>query len=312
MSTSSCVNIEHISKELMSLRASSGITYIACLPKVLYMDFNGYFAPLKFLFYSSTLNSIISKHPESCVEEICAMYCPQCVSRFHVDEVKISRSCCPHCFNCPRCESTLIVENFDDEKMRMSCGYCLWKSDTCQIIGSSKSDLERIYRLKESRETDGNYTAFFNELLEKFGDDETFGYDRFRLNESSSRTLGSIEDLKASILVDLKESRDDSSVLTAEFSSMLTGYGQRLFSNGKEILLVNDLIPTRETLLSKKTLRSRNHAKTRLSILCQPKSLPLEVVCKDYLSLSYYCIHMSISISVRETVLNLSRKGDGG
>jgi hypothetical protein len=108
------------------------------------MDYNGYWAPLEYLYTSSSSRVLVSRHPESCIEEYQGfMYCPQCLTRFQGDEVKEYKNCCVNCLKCPMC-TTVPISMFvlENGTHAYRCGYCLWTSETAQLTGVDKSDLE--------------------------------------------------------------------------------------------------------------------------------------------------------------------------
>jgi hypothetical protein len=157
-----------------SLRISSGIYQhedpsIIESPLVLYMDYNGYWAPLSHLYYSSSSRILVARHPQSCIEELQGfMYCPQCLTRFQGDDVKEYGNRCPTCFGCPRCTSVLNIvtsEFTEDPQVFLRCDLCHWVSSSSGIVGADKAALEKMIASKEAH---GEQAAAYSKLLQAY------------------------------------------------------------------------------------------------------------------------------------------------
>lgn len=114
-------------------------------PAVIYKDYNGIWAQLSSLYWSTSSTFLVSRHPLSCIEEIISHYCPQCMTRYMEDEAQMYKNRCPSCFQCPECESVIVVSlssDLDNEGkplLEILCRYCHWKST---VRGYEKSDFE--------------------------------------------------------------------------------------------------------------------------------------------------------------------------
>ena len=139
-----------------SLYVSSGIyEYKAIreltIPAILHMDYNGYWAPLSHLYFSTSSKLIVARHPISCEEELQGfLYCSQCLTRFQNEDVSQHYDRCPTCFTCPRCTSILTVASVSsssssspaDGQVELKCDFCPWRSSSSGIVGKTKEDIE--------------------------------------------------------------------------------------------------------------------------------------------------------------------------
>ena len=114
-------------------------------PMVIYQDYNGIWAQLTSLYWSTSSSFLVSRHPLSCIEEVISHYCPQCMTRYLEDEAQIYKNRCPSCFQCPECESVIVhslssvLDKDNKPLLELVCRYCHWQSS---IRGNEKSDLE--------------------------------------------------------------------------------------------------------------------------------------------------------------------------
>ena len=113
--------------------------------EVKFADYNWYWVPLELLFYSSSSRVLVSRHPDSCIEEVVSFYCPQCLKRYMDDEVNRYRKHCPNCKVCPRCQSVLASIILTEDTMLLHCNYCSWEcpADVKQMAVEGRGAVER-------------------------------------------------------------------------------------------------------------------------------------------------------------------------
>jgi adenosine/AMP kinase len=78
------------------------------LPTVLFKDYNGYWRPLKNLYWSQSSEALVARHPNSSVDEIVSQYCPQCLTRYSGEEATAQQNRCSNCYQCPCCSGLLV------------------------------------------------------------------------------------------------------------------------------------------------------------------------------------------------------------
>ena len=135
-------------------------SHVSHQPLVLFMDYNGYWAPLSALFYSSASRVLVSQHPDSCLEDIVSYYCPHCVKRFPEEDCEKFGNRCPSCVLCPVDQCPLVmtsipnIENPGREALAYQCGYCQYRSDQANALwGSDEADLEQRLLTTEKSST---------------------------------------------------------------------------------------------------------------------------------------------------------------
>ncbi len=105
--------------------------------RVVLPDYQGWWAPLTHLFYSSTSRCLASAHPSSTREEIESYYCPSCLGYLAEAEAAAAGHRCPRCFDCPRCPpggaAALVVvpaagAGGGKGGWELRCGFCGWAS----------------------------------------------------------------------------------------------------------------------------------------------------------------------------------------
>jgi len=140
--------------------------------KVVFTDYQGWWAPLTHLFYSNASQCLVSAHPESSIEEVESFYCSHCLNYFADAEAASSYHRCPRCFDCPQCTSALLIISVDEESNHeendagytFRCGYCRWSSaDSIGLIESTPEAL--IERLKKT-ELDDPQAVRYRALLQ--------------------------------------------------------------------------------------------------------------------------------------------------
>lgn len=292
---------------------------------VLFMDYNGHWAPLEYLYASSSSKVLVSRHPESCIEESQGfVYCPQCLTRFQPEEVKEFGYRCPTCLSCPLCECVLVVRVADDTLLEYYCDMCNWASRSIGVQGVNRLGLESAFQEK-GRQTIDSANQAFQALLSAYRTADTqllanresriatkkldfsdyfylsAGDDRAsKVSSASSWRMCDLEDSLAQrsascpynpemdsplfAFLKGKESSLDSEqelirkLASQSYATDLLALRQRslLSPPGTNIMSINAL-PSRMPLLSKRTLRCRKDVEEgKLSIILQPKTLPLE------------------------------------
>lgn len=278
---------------------------------ILFRDYNGYWCPLKSLFFSTSSRVLVSREVNSCVEEVISHYCPQCLTRYAEDDVLNYLNRCPSCFQCPFCEAPLVVEANNRNDYVLVCNTCLWNSDENGLRGKDKSDLETYVRkLEKDKAASVKIYNAFEKVLQS---QDSFGNQSVKQilsdlsemhvlkNESSERVVWHMEDLArklensgksamASVPVipldkfpdwqkQAKEAELSSYKLcfSANRDSKLTSVTQRFRSLNSHSYGVDQLLPPRIELQSKRTVRCRKDMELRrMNILLQPKIFPLE------------------------------------
>ena len=283
----------------------------------------GYWAPLAYLYVSSSSGMLASRHPESTIEESLGfMYCPNCLTRFQSEEVKDVGYRCPTCLSCPKCLSVVVLRAVGDSKMDYHCGYCDWSSECTGVFGGTRAELDEALRSKE-QEGIGYSQSAFHALLTAYRSADTqlltnresrvatkkqdlsdyfflTGSEDFasKAGGSSLRVCDLDEEIVRRAIHKPLDPQIDSplcvfvkahageeqqsafldTLVAQSCANNLLSVRQRNFPSvpGSNILSSN-AIPIRMELLSKRTLRCRRDVEEgKLSILLQPKTLPLE------------------------------------
>ena len=238
-------------------------------PCVLFVDYNGFWAPLVALYWSTSSRILVSRHPYSCIEEIISQFCPQCLSRYMEDEVRSSQNTCPACFQCPCCAGILIRQTDRGGFPAWCCSGCQWRTATVDASTSTAANDQ------------------FNCMLKSLKEEESsLGSHRPLPKPSRTGRRWKMSDLESSLeSKETTRTRDDDIQSRAEVSLMshinsdeqLTNITQRLANPGLQQSLVADLVPIRFQLRSKRTIRCRRDVEEgKMSILVQPKLFPLE------------------------------------
>lgn len=264
-------------------------------PCILFLDYNGWWAPLASLYYSTSSKVLVSRHPESCIEEIISFYCPQCTLRYADEEVQLYKNQCPACFSCPCCEVPLYVVALSDSVCCFQCGMCSWQSDVSNITGKDKHELEALVLAAERLDAAGD--AFRDYISTLQGIDtkpaevpatatrvRSGKWNFEQLEDQQATTHSTLEaqhrvnhlqpHLTAHDVSDFYSASDTSTISS---SVHLTTLDQRLRSVRHQPALLSSLYPRRAALRTKRTLRCRKDVvEGKLSILVQPKTFPLE------------------------------------
>ena len=130
---------------------------------VQYRDYNGFWTELSSLYWSTSSNFLVSRHPLSSNEEVISIYCPQCLTRFMEEEALISKGKCPSCLQCPCCSSVIVLSEVLDstpKQLEMICRYCDWKSN---LKGKDKTEID-VAIIQHSKNTSG--IEYFRALLD--------------------------------------------------------------------------------------------------------------------------------------------------
>ena len=236
---------------------------------VLLCDVNGWWDRLERMFISNS--GLVSRNPESCLEEIISYYCPQCLNRYMEDEVNSYRNHCPNCFTCPICEC-VVSDNSnendqDDEiKFKFKCNYCSWK-------GGVKNDAEELQK------------KAFKELLLSYQEEDALLRNPKRVHtqhlrkqqrdhEGSWRCADIEEAIKIKTSLSFKHKNpQDNSVLYNYLNKTIEDNNH----NNNILTWSEPGIANGVLLRTKRTLRSRKEFdQGKMSILVQPKAFPLE------------------------------------
>jgi hypothetical protein len=170
----------------------------------------------------------------------------------------------------------------DATKLILICGHCCWQSDFCGIFGTDKTELDKSMLSADS--LNAGPLAFKGLVSEYSSYDASKYYQHHTLksqgaSDSLKEVGGSqddenllqkyvdIETLKISYIIEKKELSQ--TLVKSNFVGMTTSQVHRCH--------ISKLYPNRVGLLSKRTLRCRQDLLDgKLSILVQPKTLPLE------------------------------------
>jgi hypothetical protein len=270
-------------------------------PCILFMDYNGWWAPLTSLYYSTSSKVLVSRHPESAIEEITSYYCPQCLDPYPEVDAQLYRNKCPSCFVCPLCESPLAVVALDSNSSCFQCRMCSWRSDGCNIVGG---DEDEVAALVLEKERDELVSEAFQALCSSYAGAEPpsryekeshrhtrplrYTWDDMNAklenandssfvdprNESELYNYMKAANLFNQFLID----EDEETMLKTSSLSSLSSLKHRINrDNHGQSPLVDILPPKRVRLRTKRMVRCRKDVKeNKMSILIQPKSFPLE------------------------------------
>ena len=224
----------------------------------MYDDYNGVFAPLAELYWSSSSSVLVSRHPSSSVEEVISMYCPHCLTRYMEEEAINYQGRCPVCFQCPQCANVLVtatvaVEGEEGSKAALTCSACHYRCGLA--IGADKQEIDAIIMEKERESLAGDVFLKIQALLQQ------------RDAEASSL----LPPPPPSPAVALPESPLPSN------EAELLDIRQRTRTGWTQPLSLTDCVPPRVKLQSKRTRRCRLDVESsKMSIIAQPKTFPLE------------------------------------
>ena len=283
-------------------------------PSILFMDYNGWWGPLSSLYFSNSSQMLVSRHPESCIQEIISYYCPQCLTRYMEDEIKSYRYRCPSCFQCPCCFGFLVVTALSSTDCVFQCGMCFWRSDSCGLVGGDKSELEMAITERERNDRRGDafkdlLTALQSSPLSSQSSrilkppslsseklvaaseqqQNTQIRQHWRVSDAElqwNKTPMTFNPYEDSVLYNLMKHEPDlfidhsdvtEAYLKLTHSHQFTSIRQRFHQESSQPINTMDLFPIRIKLHSKRTLRCRKDVDDgKLSILVQPKTFPLE------------------------------------
>ncbi len=240
-------------------------------PCVLFTDYNNHWCPLSHLYWSTSSNLLVSRHPESIIEEVLSSYCPNCFTKLMEDEVNTYCNTCPSCFLCPLCESTLQYIPIKPDQTILQCSYCNWKSDDAYgLLGKDKMQI--IAKVKINREKFSTKKQF-QSLLKHYKD----LYDNSTVTKKATDTSKELvekawrlEDVE--IMLDKKNINRVPNLDEQPPVSTLTKVDQE---GDNEHVVPYNLRGVR--LMNKRTIRCRHDVENGLlSILVQPKLFPLD------------------------------------
>ena len=244
--------------EKEDIEASRGLS-------VRYADYNWWWAPLDALYYSSSSKVLVSRHPDSCIDEIVSYYCPQCLMRYMDDEVARYGKRCPKCHVCPGCNSVLTDIVTDGDTTLLHCDYCFWEIDKDKVVPTTASSDDADSSQREKKIA---AAAAYKVLLEHLS---TFKESSTRARTRTSSRVGDAEGNTA-----LWRWEDADNL----YNSLGSGNGRdddpvfasRKSSTEREREECSGLL-----LRTKRTLRCRRDVENgNMSILLQPKNFALE------------------------------------
>lgn len=273
-------------------------------PCLLFMDYNGWWAPLTSLYYSTSSKVLVSRHPESSIEEITSYYCPQCLDPYSDIDAQLYRNKCSSCFVCPLCESPLAIVALDSNSSCFQCKMCSWRSDGCNIIGNDESEVGELVLEKER---DDLVSDAFQALYTSYAGTESqsrhyekeshrptrsrqlrYTWDDMNAKLEHTRESSSLDPRSESELYNYMKAanlfnqslidEDEETMLKTSSLTSLSSLKHRINrDNHGQSPLVDLLPPKRVRLRTKRMVRCRKDVKeNKMSILVQPKSFPLE------------------------------------
>lgn len=177
------------------------------LPTVLFKDYNGYWRDLKSLYWSQSSQKLVSRHPNSVVEEIVSQYCPQCLTRYSGEEVQTQQDRCASCYQCPCCEGLLVlvpvkydtpavavikkvptdsnsntkseakpeaeakaeveVEESSNMGLVLFCEMCMWQSTDSGVDGATKAEIDATIKKKDSEKQADAFAVLLKNYKDK-------------------------------------------------------------------------------------------------------------------------------------------------
>jgi hypothetical protein len=282
-------------------------------PCVLFQDYNGFWAPLNDLYFSTSSNVLVSRHPESAIEEVVSHYCPQCLNKYSEEDVNTYANRCSTCLQCPCCDSLLTGSQVTDQTAKqccLVCSSCSWDSTACGIIGESEQQLAALVLTQEK---DNKASGAFSTLLAALTMSATqtpsantpFSAPIPPHQTWGMQALDELQQQKAlkdqccnpqeesSLYTYLKtnnvmpqeaqkRAHDMKAIISCTDASALSTslqrcQGEYTSSSGSRGGIASSLLPQRMFLRTKRMLRSRGDVKAgKMSILVQPKTFPLE------------------------------------
>lgn len=267
-------------------------------PCVLFCDYNGWWATLSNLYLSKSSKKLVSRHPESCIEEVISYYCSQCMTVFGKDEAHANKYKCSSCFQCPECLTILCASRLSNGLLALQCGMCFWRSDICNLFAESETSFGSIIAsLNQNRIGKDAFAKLlsincgYNSLslpdsmttYSKNNDHEEFKwYDAEKMQNDNVLKLN-IKSIAESSTNPLESfcnelSEHDMTKLVSECDSqsLLSNPSQRSLGSLHSMLSKN-VLPCGVSLGTKKTIRSRKDVNEgKKSVLYQSKVNPLD------------------------------------
>ena len=264
-------------------------------PCVLFRDYNGFFAPLATLYWSTTSAVLVARHSFSNIEEILSIYCPQCLNRFMDDDVRTFQSRCPTCLECPMCCRILNrVTTSQGNSVHCPCGWTGSVADTDFHYGITEIQSDNSM---SGTGTSGSdlATVHFNNITKSFHHDTSCGSN---IAIHRSKCLSRYDIVRPWRLPDLglalaakthrmypigsfRRRRNDaakSNDRLGKVSTISCAVDQLLKCPSLQPgVIVSNLQPGRVQFRSKCTVRCRKDVEDcKMSILVQPKRNPLD------------------------------------
>lgn len=226
-------------------------------PCVLFKDYNGVYAPLVSLYWSTSSKVLASRHPVSCIEEIVSYFCPQCMTRYVEIDALQHKMRCPVCQQCPVCAGVLLQSHSSTaESTSLRCSSCHW------IHTSESSKYEQIEQFQTPQYQ--KILRFLTDKAKKGASEITIEEDRTEISEYLAKKH------KGTFFVNIES---DEGVDAADYTNNI----QRMRCNENATLLSSSLTPCGVRLRTKRLVRCRKDVQeNKMSILVQPKPAPLE------------------------------------
>ena len=261
-------------------------------PCVLWRDYNGFYAPLVSMYWSTSSLILVSRHPYNCIEEIISVYCPQCLTR-HTDDDRILQSKCSTCFECPICYGVQILTskqlNDDRSFICSSCGW-LSKDETTDdlayhtVTATTKTASETFHQLMNQKlylESNSSSDGRMNRQKNADGrssssSDIAYRWQLADLDASlAAKALSNVTVEPTTLYVDTKTSTVEHA--TTKTSALLDVVTHRMQCPELDSSLLSCLKPRRIKLRSKRLLRCRKDVEdAKMNILLQPNKAPLD------------------------------------
>ena len=260
------------------------------LPCVLWRDYNGFYAPLVSMFWSTSSLILVSRHPFNCIEEIISVYCPQCLTR-HTDDDRIVQSRCTTCFECPICYGVQILtsKQLNDDRSFL-CNSCGWKGkDETTMI----TDDSAIHTVTATKAATDAFQQLMNQKLYSESSSSSDGkisrqenadcrshaevIHRWQLADLdaslASKALSNCAIEPTKLVVDAKTAE----LSTTKTSALLDVVTYRMQFPELDSSLLSCLKPRRMKLRSKRLIRCRKDVEDgKMNILLQPNKAPLD------------------------------------
>lgn len=259
-------------------------------PCVLFRDFNGSYAPLVALYWSTSSAILVSRHPSSSVEEIVSIYCPQCLNRYVDDDVRTFQNRCPTCLECPMCCGMLNKMTSSEGRYSCLCGWTASEVDcsnratetrrdrSVPVTTTSDFDLAHVFFNAVSESLNLQISCMDNPL-NKFVHVHDNDLMRHWQLPDLDLTLAAKTRRNCPFMGSFRQRFDDSKEDMDRSGRVLTisGVVDQLLKYPSQPVAMSNVRPRRVQLRSRCTVRCRKDVEEcKMSILVQPKRNPLD------------------------------------